>query len=123
MTTQIKWQEACIYREARNWRRSEITDSQADSGMMHGVENTRASLHSRGVILTAMFQVGKDKCPVEEEKCVLVGTPRSISYNPKKRQGFLTSYLHETKMSHPGKTTVKVYTEITIRLNTGDAPI
>ena len=58
--------------------RSEGTGNTADSGMVHRVENTWAILFSRGVNLTAIFQHGKDKCPVEE-KCVPVGTPRSMS--------------------------------------------
>ena len=84
ITTQIKRQEACIYTEAKNWRRSKSTGSQADSGMVHGVENTQAGLCSRGVNLTPIFQLGKDKCPVQEEKYVTVGTLRSMSQNPKK---------------------------------------
>ena len=54
MVTQINRQEACILKEAWNWRRSESTGSQADFGMMHGVENMQASLRSRGVNLTAI---------------------------------------------------------------------
>ena len=85
MTTQIKTQETCIYKEARSWKRSKSTGSQADSGMVHGIENTQPSLCTGEVNLAAIFELGKDKCFVEEEKCIPVGTPRNMSQNPKKR--------------------------------------
>ena len=104
MTTKIKRKEACIYKEARNWRRSESIGSQADSGMVHGVKNTQAGLCSKGVNFAAIFQQGQ--CLWRSVSLSVL--QKSMSQNPRKRSGFLTSRLHGTKMSHPGKTTVKV---------------